>query len=176
MKFSALALDYDGTIAVEGRFHPAVRRAIEDARDRGIVVLLVTGRRLSELQQAAGDLTCFDAIVGEDGAVLTFPSNGRLIRIGRRPSPAVVEEIKRLGVDISVGESVIEAAAEDAPQILDAIRRLEQPLVIIFNRDRLMVLPQAISKATGLREALFALRLSIHNTVGIGDAENDHDL
>ena len=176
MKFSALALDYDGTIAVNGRFVPAVRNAIEDARAQGIVVLLVTGRRLPELVVVAGDLTCFDAIVGENGAVLTFPSNGRLIRIGRRPNPALVKEIKRIGVDISVGESVIEAAAEDAPRILEVIRRLEQPLAIIFNRDRLMVLPQSISKATGLREALFALRLSIHNTVGIGDAENDHDL
>jgi len=176
MKFSALALDYDGTIAVAGRFVPAVRKAIEDARARGIVVLLVTGRRLSELELVAGDLTCFDAIVGENGAVLTFPSNGRLIRIGRRPSPAVVRELERIGVDINVGESVIEAAAEEALKILEVIRRLEQPLSIIFNRDRLMVLPQAISKATGLREALFALRLSIHNTVGIGDAENDHDL
>jgi hypothetical protein len=27
-----------------------------------------------------------------------------------------------------------------------------------------------------LRQALLALRISIHNTVGIGDAENDHDL
>jgi hypothetical protein len=176
MKFSALALDYDGTIAVDGRFVPAVRNAIEDARAQGIVVLLVTGRRLPELALAAGDLTCFDAIVGENGAVLTFPSNGRLIRIGRRPNPALVKEITRVGVDINVGESVIEAAAEDAPQILEVIRRLEQPLAIVFNRDRLMVLPQSISKATGLREALFALRLSIHNTVGIGDAENDHDL
>jgi hypothetical protein len=39
-----------------------------------------------------------------------------------------------------------------------------------------MVLPQAISKATGLRSALFALRISAHNTIGIGNAENDHDL
>ena len=176
MKFSALALDYDGTIAVEGRFVSEVRKAIEDARGRGLVVLLVTGRRISELQLVVGDLTCFDAIVGENGAVLTFPSNGRSTRIGRRPNPAVVSELERIGVDINVGESVIEAAAEDAPKILEVIRRLEQPLSIIFNRDRLMVLPQAISKATGLREALFALRLSIHNTVGIGDAENDHDL
>jgi len=30
--------------------------------------------------------------------------------------------------------------------------------------------------STGLREALAALRLSIHNAVGIGGAENDHDL
>src|SRR6266516_5148747 len=39
-----------------------------------------------------------------------------------------------------------------------------------------MVLPQAVAKSTGLRQALAALRKSIHNTVGIGDAENDHDM
>ena len=39
-----------------------------------------------------------------------------------------------------------------------------------------MVLPQAISKGTGLRNALRILRLSPHNAIAIGDAENDHDL
>jgi hypothetical protein len=39
-----------------------------------------------------------------------------------------------------------------------------------------MVLPLAVGKSTGLRQALHTLRLSIHNTIGIGDAENDHDL
>jgi len=39
-----------------------------------------------------------------------------------------------------------------------------------------MVLPQAVSKATGLRDALRAMRLSVHNAIGIGDAENDHEL
>jgi hypothetical protein len=39
-----------------------------------------------------------------------------------------------------------------------------------------MVLPQAISKGTGLRHALNILRLSPHNAIAIGDAENDHDL
>jgi hypothetical protein len=39
-----------------------------------------------------------------------------------------------------------------------------------------MILPQAISKATGLRQALTILRLSPHNGVAIGDAENDHEL
>ena len=35
MKFSALALDYDGTIAGNGGIDPAVRAAIADARQRG---------------------------------------------------------------------------------------------------------------------------------------------
>ena len=39
-----------------------------------------------------------------------------------------------------------------------------------------MVLPQAISKATGIHQALTIMRLSPHNAVAIGDAENDHEL
>jgi 3-deoxy-D-manno-octulosonate 8-phosphate phosphatase KdsC-like HAD superfamily phosphatase len=39
-----------------------------------------------------------------------------------------------------------------------------------------MVLPQGISKATGLREVLDTLRLSLHNCIAIGDAENDYQL
>ncbi len=48
--------------------------------------------------------------------------------------------------------------------------------MLLFNRGRLMVLPQSVSKGAGLREALSTLRLSVHNAIGIGDAENDHDL
>jgi multidrug efflux pump subunit AcrA (membrane-fusion protein) len=66
--------------------------------------------------------------------------------------------------------------AGSAEKILELIRQLELPLVLLFNHSRLMVLPQAISKGTALREALNALRLSAHNAVAIGDAENDHDL
>jgi hypothetical protein len=62
------------------------------------------------------------------------------------------------------------------PRILAVIRELELPLVLLFNRSCLMVLPQAISKATGFRTALTALRLSAHNAIAIGDAENDQEL
>src|SRR5437867_12032840 len=37
-----------------------------------------------------------------------------------------------------------------------------------------MILPANINKATGLSAALKTLRLSPHEVVGIGDAENDH--
>lgn len=37
-----------------------------------------------------------------------------------------------------------------------------------------MVLPSGINKATGLAAALKELGLSLHNVIGIGDAENDH--
>jgi hypothetical protein len=42
MKFRVLALDYDGTIAQDGRLDPDVRSAIIEARSRGLVVVLLS--------------------------------------------------------------------------------------------------------------------------------------
>jgi hydroxymethylpyrimidine pyrophosphatase-like HAD family hydrolase len=176
MKFSALALDYDGTIAVDGVLDTAVRQAIAEARERGIAVILVTGRQLADLRRVAGDLRCFDVVVGENGAVLDFSLSGRHVVIGHPPSPAFLDALSQRSVPFTVGEVVVETDASQAGTVLDALRQLEQPLMLAFNRGRLMVIPQAVAKSTGLRQALLALRVSIHNTVGIGDAENDHDL
>ncbi|HZR26967.1 MAG TPA: HAD hydrolase family protein, partial [Vicinamibacterales bacterium] len=176
MKLGALALDYDGTIATDGILEPAVREAIGDARRRGIVVALVTGRRIDDLRRVAGDLGCFDVVVAENGGVLEYPGSGRHVALSHPPNAAFVDEMRRHGIDVGVGETLVEMDQSAAPTALDVLQRLELPLVLAFNRSRLMVLPQAVAKSTGLRHALRALRLSIHNTVGIGDAENDHDL
>jgi hypothetical protein len=176
MKLAAIALDYDGTIAINGVMDASVRAAIGEARDAGVAVILATGRRLSDLRQAAGDLTCFDAVVAENGAVLDFPARGRHVLLGHLPSQAFVQELKRRGVHFEIGEALIEADAASSGTIIEVIHALEQPLVLTFNRGRVMALPQAVGKSTGLRQALVALQISIHNTIAIGDAENDHDL
>ena len=175
MKFGVLALDYDGTIARDGILDSDVRTAIAEARARGIAVILVTGRILSDLKRVAGDLQFVDAVVAENGAVLAFP-NGHSWLIGHPPPPVFLEELRRRAIDFVPGQCIVETDAALAPRILTVIRELELPLVLLFNRSRLMVLPQAISKATGLHQALIALRLSAHNAIAIGDAENDHDL
>jgi hypothetical protein len=175
LKFGVLALDYDGTIARDGILDPEVKAAIADARARGIVAILVTGRILADLKQVAGNLQFVDAIVAENGAVLAFP-NGHSWVLGHPLQPAFLEELRRRAIDFAAGQCIVETDAALASRILEVIRELELPLVLLFNRGRLMVLPQGISKATGLRAALTALRLSAHNAIGIGDAENDHDL
>ncbi|HYM07713.1 MAG TPA: HAD hydrolase family protein [Terriglobales bacterium] len=175
MKFGVLALDYDGTIARDGVLDPEVRSAIADVRARGIAVVIVTGRILSELEQVAGDLHFVDAVVGENGAVLWF-ANGRLRQLAYATSTRFLHELAARGLKFKAGQCVVELDAATAPQVLSVIRELELPLVLVFNRGRLMVLPQAVSKGAGLREALATLRLSAHNAIGIGDAENDHSL
>ena len=175
MKFGVLALDYDGTIAHDGILDPDVKAAIAEVRGRGIVVILVTGRILSDLKRVAGNLQFVDAVVAENGAVLAFP-NGHSWLSGHPPPPVFLDELRRRTIDFAAGQCIVETDAALAPRILAVIRELELPLVLLFNRGRVMVLPQGISKATGLRQALTALRLSPHNAIAIGDAENDHDL
>jgi hydroxymethylpyrimidine pyrophosphatase-like HAD family hydrolase len=176
VKLSTLALDFDGTIARNDILDPGVREAIAEAREHGIVVVLVTGRILADLRRVAGDLHFVDAVIAENGAVITFPDSGYSRVVGQPPPTALLNEMRREGLLFAVGESIVDAHAETAPRILSILQRLELPLTLAFNRNRVMVLPQAISKATGLREALTILRLSPHNTLAIGDAENDHEL
>ncbi len=176
MRFRVLAVDYDGTIASDGIIDPSVRAGLEAARSKGVTVVLVTGRILRDLRRLMGDLSLFDAIVAENGAVVAFPGTGRSAALAAPPSPSFLKKLEQLGIEIAFGESIVEADAHSANEILSVIRQLEMPLVILFNRGRLMVLPQAISKATGLRAALSQLRRSLHNAIAIGDGENDHEL
>ncbi len=177
VKLAVLALDYDGTITDRvGRLDSSVRKAIGDLRASGIAVLIVTGRRLEHLREGAGDLRIVDAVVAENGALIVFPASGRTLFLGHPPPERFLEELRRTGVDFKTGECVVEMHAADAAAALAAIRRLELPLVLEFNLDRLMILPQSVSKGVGLREALTAMRLSMHNTLAIGNAENDHEM
>jgi hydroxymethylpyrimidine pyrophosphatase-like HAD family hydrolase len=176
LRFRVLAVDYDGTIAKGDVVHPDVRAALAEVRTQGVAVLVVTGRRLDDLRRVAGDLRFADAVVAEGGAVVLYPASDLSFALSPAPSRALLDELRRRQIPFTAGQSVVEAEASFASEILDIIRQRELPLVILFNRSRLMVLPQSISKATGLREALAVLRLSSHNALGIGDAENDHAL
>ena len=137
---------------------------------------MVTGRRLDDLRRVAGDLTFADAVVAEGGAVVLYPESNRSFALAPPPSPELLDDLRRLEIHAEAGQSIIEADASLAPIFLEVIRNRELPLALLFNRSRLMVLPQSVSKATGLRNALATLRLSAHNAIGIGDAENDHAL
>jgi hydroxymethylpyrimidine pyrophosphatase-like HAD family hydrolase len=176
VKLSVLALDYDGTVARGDVLDPSVRDAIAAARTQGVVVLLVTGRILDYLRRVAGDLHFVDGVVAENGAVIHFPDSGRTSALAPAVPDGFISELRRRGVPFAAGQCLVDAHSNEAPRILEVIRTLELPLVLIFNRSRVMAALQGVSKATGLRVALETLRLSARNTVAIGDAENDHEL
>jgi hydroxymethylpyrimidine pyrophosphatase-like HAD family hydrolase len=176
MKPRVLALDFDGTIAVNGAIDPTVATAIQEARAAGLLAVLVSGRILSDLEAFLCRPTPFDAIVAENGAVLKLPDLPSPITLSQEPDLRFLAELRTRGIRHQVGQCVVEARADAAPQVVEVIRSLGLPLGISFNLGRLMVLPHGVSKASGLQEALWRLRASVHNAIAIGNAENDHQL
>ena len=176
MKPRVFALDFDGTIAVNGALDVDVATAIREARGAGLLVVLVTGRILSDLEARFGTPPPFDAIVAENGAVLRLLTLPLPITLSQEPDPLFLAELRKRGIRHQSGQCVVEADADAALQVVEIIRGLGLPLGITFNIGRLMVLPHGISKASGLQEALWRLRASVHNAIGIGNAENDHEL
>ena len=59
MKFGIVALDYDGTIAVNGTLDSSVRTAVDELRGRGIIAVLVTGRTLEGFAPVYGGPQAF---------------------------------------------------------------------------------------------------------------------
>lgn len=175
MRFNVLALDYDGTMAEHGQANPEVIEALREARARGLVIVLVTGRIHSDLNRVFSEQDVFDVIVAENGAVLAYP-NGQKRLLGRAPAPVLLDDLCEARIEFSWGECVIEADASEGTRILKMIQRRALPLMLVFNQQRVMILPQGITKEVGLREALNTMRLSLHNCIGIGDAENDFAL
>lgn len=176
MKLFALALDYDGTIASHDTLDPQVREAIAAARTSGIAVLLVTGRILDELRRVAGDLHFVDAVIAENGAALYFPGSEHTTWLAPELPPAFPQVLSERGIKFRAGHSLLDTDGNVAPELLQVIRELELPLVLAFNKGRVMTTLQGVSKGTGLHAALDTLRLSARNTLAIGDAENDHEL
>ena len=171
---TVLATDYDGTLAERGVVETSTWEAIERWRATGRRVVLVTGRELDDLAATCPRLDLFDRIVAENGAWLTGPGgrNGR--PLAKRPPGSFVEALQAAGVEpISVGRVIIATWQPHEETIARIIRDSGLPLRVIPNKRALMILPQDVDKASGLRRALAELRVDPREVAAIGDAEND---
>ncbi len=177
MRYLALAADYDGTLAHHGVVAPEVVAALTRLAASGRKLILVTGRELDELLGIFPDITVFDRVVAENGALLYYPKTRERKPIGAAPPPAFIEELRRRGVQpLSCGNCIVATVEPNETIVLAAIRDLGLELQVIFNKGAVMVLPPGINKASGLVVAAAELGLSPHNVVAVGDGENDHAL
>lgn len=174
MNFLALASDYDGTLAYDGMVRESTIEALEAMRGSGRKLLLVTGRQLEELLEIFPRPELFDQIVAENGAVLYCPQT-RESRLLAEPVPqGLPETLRARGITrMGVGRSVVATWRPHECIVLDTLRDMGLDRQIIFNKDAVMVLPTGVNKASGLNAALEEMKLSRHNIVAVGDAEND---
>src|SRR5262245_18570482 len=175
MRYLVLATDYDGTLARDGRVDAPTIAALESVRRSGRKIVLVTGRLLEDLAVVFPRLDLFDYVVAENGAVVHRPATHETRALAEPPPARFVSALRERGlVPLGVGHVIVATWHPYEDVVLEAIRACGLELQVVFNKGAVMVLPAGINKAAGLAAALAEMKLSPHNAVGIGDAENDH--
>jgi hydroxymethylpyrimidine pyrophosphatase-like HAD family hydrolase len=173
MRYRALATDYDGTIAHDGRVDDATAAALRRVRAAGHRLIMVTGRELTDLFNTFDHVDAFDRIVAENGAVLYTPASKAIDVLAPAPPAPFLEALTRQDVPLSVGHCIVATVEPHEHAVLAAIHELALEWHVIFNKGSVMALPAEVTKARGLAPALEALGISHEETIGVGDAEND---
>jgi hydroxymethylpyrimidine pyrophosphatase-like HAD family hydrolase len=174
MRYVALATDYDGTLAHDGRVNDETLQALEQLRLSGRKLILVTGRQLDDLNTCFPHPELFERIVAENGAVVYSPQTREKQVVTEPPNPELIAELRKRGVPFDAGDAIVATWRPHETTVLEAIRDLGLELHVIFNKGAVMILPATVNKTTGLKAALKSLGISEHNVAAIGDAENDH--
>jgi hypothetical protein len=173
-KYSALATDYDGTIAQHGDVTESTHAALVRWKEAGRKLILVTGRELPDLQKVCSFTKLFDCIVGENGALLYWPAKNEKKALVGPPPKEFLDALRAQGVSpLSFGEAIVATQETYKGVVLQVIEDLGLKLRVILNKGALMVLPASVDKATGLTEAAAAMNLTLSDIAGVGDAEND---
>jgi HAD superfamily hydrolase (TIGR01484 family) len=177
MHYFALACDFDQTLANMGVVAKSTLAALERFLASGRKLVLVTGRELDELRRIFPQLSLFERVVAENGAVLFRPQTGETKLLAEPPPQVFIDTLRRHGVSpLATGAVIVASEKPEDAKILAVIRELGLELQVIYNKSAVMVLPSGVNKGTGLLAALSEMCISHHNAVAIGDAENDHAL
>lgn len=178
-RYDAIAFDFDGTLASDGKVSRGTLAALRRARAAGVALLVATGRELEDLMLAFAEVVdLFDVVVAENGALLYWPKP--FPREQPLASPPPVELARTLAArgvtPLSTGRIII-ATREPFREIVgQTIAELELPLEVVGNKGAVMVLPAGVDKGSGVRAALAELGIAPSRAIAIGDAENDHSL
>lgn len=172
----ALVTDLDRTLAsAEGVVSAEGRATLARARALGLRTIVASGRTHQALTRLVGGFAELDAIVAENGAIVEAP---------RGTSPRVYgsEGMTRLrdrlatppAIPAELGDVIVSIPSE----ALDAARGRADGLAVrwIANIDRVMILPEGVTKASGVEAALASLGCAGGTFAAIGDGENDVEL
>jgi HAD superfamily hydrolase (TIGR01484 family) len=194
MTYQVLATDYNGTLATDGQVDETTLSALKRWRQQGRKLILITGRRLDDVQRVFAHLDWFDWVVAENGPVLYQPSSqqerlladpppeeflrvlsDRISHAENLPEQPLSREFARLRKDslLTVGRVIMATWEPHGETAIATIQDLGLDLQVIRNKGAVMILPSGVDKALGLRAVAQELHLSLDQIVGVGDAEND---
>ncbi|MBI5531858.1 MAG: HAD family phosphatase [Deltaproteobacteria bacterium] len=148
--------------------------ALNQLHDRGMRLVLVTGRDLPDLRRVLPHLDRFDRIVAENGALLFDPASDRQELLGAPPPASFTQELERRGASmLRLGRVIVATRAPNEALLREVIAEQALDLHVIRNGNARMVLPSAVDKGTGLEAAMRSLGIACEDVLAIGDGEND---
>lgn len=165
----AIAVDYDRTLTdPDLRLVADAVDGLRRARARGKRVIVVSGRDLPFLERELEG--AYDAIVAENGCIVRA-SDGRVYPT--RASGDLRACLGPLGFPIEYGSVLASFDIAHRARVEAALLAAGLEADLIPNRDRVMVLPRGVDKASGLLRALDHLGIPPERTAAAGDGEND---
>jgi phosphoglycolate phosphatase (TIGR01487 family) len=173
LRFRAIACDYDRTLAHDGRVVPETVEALRRGRASGRKLILITGRTLDDLRTVFSELSLFDLVVAENGALLFDPALGYEEPLCASPPTSFLGQLRERRIPFTIGRRVVATVRPHEIDILPLIKQMNLGLDVSINRESVMVLPSGVDKGTGLIAVLGILGIAPDEVVGIGDAEND---
>lgn len=167
-----MAFDFDGTLAVNGDVPPEVETALEQCRDNGHVLFLVTGRRYETV--TLGHLgSLFAGIVWENGAVLTHVASGETYLPFGQLDSRLLSAIEDADIPFDRGLAIAATWTPHDQALWRILSSHGGSTSIEYNKGAVMVLPPGATKGSGLERLLTLCGLSPRNLAAFGDAEND---
>src|SRR5262245_55643942 len=138
MRYLALACDYDGTLATEGRVAEETCAALDRLLASGRKLLLVTGRQLEDLLPIFPQVNLFEWVVAENGAVLYRPATREITLLGSPPPDEFLHRLQAREIALATGHVIVATREPHEQAVLEVIRDLGLELQVIFNKGAVM--------------------------------------
>lgn len=170
-----IALDVDGTLYDGVGVAPEAVEAIRRCRERGDLVVIVTGRRWETLADVVPEvLALVHLVVGEEGGVMVDVATGEIRLLADPLEPAVVAALQGAGVpDLDIGHVVVGGPFTHFDAFARARDLVSSSRHLVVNKQSVALAPAGCNKASGLRAAITARGAEGLPIVAIGDAAND---
>lgn len=176
MHLNILALDLDGTLAHHGVVAEETWETLRQVKEAGLVLILVTGRRLSVIPEIGPFYELCEAVVAENGATIYFPRNDTTVTPFGRLAPEVIHKLEELGKEVEFGVAIAATWVPHDREVLTILSETGYAATVEYNKGAVMILPPGATKGSGLRHALDELGYSARNVIACGDAENDRSM
>src|SRR5215475_5143776 len=128
-----LACDYDETLASNGRVEPAALEALERLGASGAKRVLITGRELEDLLRVFPQVSVFDLVVAENGALLYRPEDDHIRMLAGPPNQELLARLRQRDVrPLSAGHTIIATIQKHETIVREAIDELKLALSIVL--------------------------------------------